>query len=103
MHALHRRSDGSIDMDFYRSKALQERNAYIGNLLPDVSLPSLTPVGRQRLKLFVAAFALATGAFWATMLTTPPQTEAAAPLASINVNDLVIQKNLPMADPADAF
>lgn len=31
---------------------------------------------KRRLTLFVAAFALATGAFWVTMLTDPPTTDA---------------------------
>ena len=103
MQSVHRRSDGSIDIDFYRTKALQERSAYIGGILPHVPAPSLSPEERQRLKVFIVAFAVATGAFWATMLTTPPQTEAAQPLPSINVNDLMIQSGLPLADPADAF
>lgn len=103
MHALHRRSDGSINIDFYRTRALQEANAYIGSILPHVPAPLLSPVGRQRLKLFLAAFVVATGAFWVTMLTTPPQTEAAQPLPSININELLIESGLPLADPADAF
>ena len=103
MQSVHRRSDGSINIDFYRTRALQERSAYIGSILPHVPAPSLSPEGRQRLKLFVAAFVVATGAFWVTMLTTPPQTEAAEPLPSINVNDLMIQSDLPLANPADAF
>ena len=83
MHALHRRSDGSINIDFYRTRALQERGAYIGNMLPHVPAPSLTPERRQRMKLFIAAFVLATGAFWVTMLTDPPTTEAGATAGQI--------------------
>jgi hypothetical protein len=33
---------------------------------------------RRVLGLFAATFAVATAAFWATMLTDPPKTEAAA-------------------------
>lgn len=57
----------------------------------------------RKLPLFAAALIVATGAFWATMLTTPPKTEAAQPLASININDLVVQSGLPLAEPSDAF
>ena len=57
----------------------------------------------RKLPLFIVAFLVATGAFWATMLTTPPQTEAAQPLPSINVNDLMVRSGLPLADPSDAF
>ena len=103
MQSVHCCSDGSINIDFYRTKALQERSAYIGSILPHVPAPSLSPEGRQRLKLFVAAFVVATGAFWVTMLTTPPQTEAAQPLPTINISDLLLKSDMPVADPADAY
>lgn len=103
MHALHHRSDGSINIDFYRGKALRERRAYLGTILPDVSLPNLTPEGRRRLKLFIAAFAVAAGAFWATILTTPPKTEAAQPGVSINIYELTVGTNAPLSEPVDAF
>ena len=104
MQTIHRHSDGSINMDFYRAQALRERNEYIRSSLPSgASLPSLTPVARQRVKLFAVAFALATGAFWATMLTSPPKTEAAPPRPGINVSELTVSNDLSMADPADAF
>ncbi len=57
----------------------------------------------RKVSLFIIALIVAAGAFWATMLTTSPTTEAAQPRVTINVYDLAIQKNLRMADPADAF
>ncbi len=57
----------------------------------------------RKLPLFLVALIVAAGAFWATMLTTPPQTEAAQPSASLNINDLMIGKDLPVADATDAF
>ncbi len=57
----------------------------------------------RKLSVFLTALVVAAGAFWATMLTTPPQTEAAQPLPTINVNDLMTQSGLPLADPSDAF
>ena len=43
----------------------------------------------RKLSIFLTALVVAAGAFWATMLTTPPQTVAAQPLPTINVNDLM--------------
>lgn len=57
----------------------------------------------RKLSVFLVALIVATGAFWGTMLTVPPKTEAAQPLPSINIGDLTIQANLPVADPTDAF
>ena len=42
----------------------------------------------RKLALFGAAFALATGAFWATMLVSPPTTEAAVSAASPGCSDV---------------
>ena len=58
----------------------------------------------RKLSLFVAAFIVATGAFWAIMLTNPPKTEAAGQSGGIfSIDDIAIPKNLPTAEPADAF
>ena len=57
----------------------------------------------RKLPIFIVALIVATGAFWATMLTTPPKTEAAQPGASININDIIVQSGLPLAEPTDAF
>ncbi len=104
MQSVHRRSDGSINIDFYRTKALQERSAYIGSIFPHVPLPSFTPEGRQRVRLFIAAFVLATGAFWVTMLTDPPRTEASVQTTpSVNISDIAVRAGLPVADLPDAF
>ncbi len=59
----------------------------------------------RKLPLFILALIVATGAFWATMLTTPPTTEASVPpaIGGINVYDLMNGTTLPMAEPSDTF
>ena len=59
-------------------------------------LSAMTPRTRRRLTLFATAFALATGAFWGTMLTTPPVTEAASKGFSV----LELQRGAPLDLPA---
>jgi hypothetical protein len=55
----------------------------------------------RKIPTFVAALIVATGAFWATMLTTPPKTEAATSVP-FSIYDMTIEKNLPMAEATDA-
>lgn len=50
----------------------------------------------RNLGLFATAFLLATGAFWLTMLTSPPTTEA-APHASMDIKALTVKASPPMA------
>jgi hypothetical protein len=58
----------------------------------------------RKLSLFVAAFIVATSAFWVIMLTDPPKTEAAGQSGAVfSVDDIAIPKDLPTAEPADAF
>ncbi len=57
----------------------------------------------RKFTVLLVAFAGALSAFLITMVTTPPTTEAAQPRPSINISDLTIQANLPMAEPTDAF
>jgi hypothetical protein len=90
------------DYELHRAQALRSRRAYIGGLLPQVELPQAGPVARRRIKMFAAAFAVATAAFWATMATMPPTTEASAP--AFSVGDL--HRSAPLSLPslvADAF
>lgn len=65
---------GTLDFDHYREKALAERSAAMRSYTP-----TLSRAARRRFGQAGLAFALATGAFWAIILTDPPQTEAAAP------------------------
>jgi hypothetical protein len=96
MHTIHHLSDGSIDYDFYRQNALQQRSAYMNDMLSGQTLlPSMSVQRRRRVKLFAAAFALATAAFWSTMLTVPPTTEAGAPAFSVDT----LQRNAPLDLP----
>jgi hypothetical protein len=55
----------------------------------------------RKLPIIIVALIVATGAFWATMLTTPPKTEAAASVP-FSIYDMTIEKNLPMAEFTDA-
>lgn len=57
----------------------------------------------RKFYLFIVALIVATGAFWATMLTTPPQTEAAQVPAAMDIYDLTIRTSAPLSEPADAF
>ncbi len=57
----------------------------------------------RKLNFFMSAFALANGAFCVTMVAMPPRIEAAQPLASSNVNDIVVATDSLMAEPADAL
>ena len=71
MDPIRRRPQQPINYEFHRQRALRERNAFIRE-----ALPSVPPNLKRRVTLFITAFAVASGAFWATMLTDPPQTVA---------------------------
>jgi hypothetical protein len=53
--------------------------------------------------VLLVAFVLAATAFWATMLTKPPVTQASAQLSTMSIQDLAIPPNLPIADQLDTF
>ena len=55
----------------------------------------------RKLPIFIVALIVATGAFWVTMLTTPPKTEASTTVP-FSIYEMTIEKNLPMAEFADA-
>jgi hypothetical protein len=95
------RSFDAIDFNSFRQKALDERRAYIGKVLSGAA-PSLSPQIKRRFSVFAAALVVATGAFWATMLTSPPVTEAAAPGFSILELHQKAPLSLPMTE-ADAI
>ena len=58
----------------------------------------------RKLSLFMAAVIVATGAFWAIMLTDPPKTEAAAQSgAAFNITEIPIPKDLATAEHVDTF
>jgi hypothetical protein len=53
----------------------------------------------RKLKYFALAFALATGAFWLTMLKDPPKSEASDPTRlTIQPNDLKIPTGIPTGE-----
>jgi hypothetical protein len=74
------RSDGSFDVEAFTRRAHAERAAYLREIAFGAvpSLPTLSPKARRSLSLSAAALALATAAFWAIMLISPPQTKASA-------------------------
>ncbi len=56
----------------------------------------------RKIGLFAAAFALATAAFWVTMLTSPPKLEAAVQ-TQIDTRELTLKAHLEDGPPSDAF
>ena len=94
-----RTSGGSIDFDRYRDLAARERNAFIRDHAP--ALPSLSPKAKRRLSTLAAALVVATGAFWATILTDPPRTEAGTAPATVSEMMRTVPLDLPSltADP----
>ena len=76
MEEIRRHPDGSVDCEFYALRAREHRSAHLRQTLSVARLASASPAARRGLKLLAAAFLVATGAFWATMITSPPTTEA---------------------------
>ena len=84
MQIIRRRLDGSVDIEFYTHQAREERSVYLRQTLSPPKWVSISTLARNRIAAFTTASAVATGAFWATMLTSPPTTEAANPALSIS-------------------
>jgi hypothetical protein len=82
MEEIRRHPDGSINCEYYARRAREHRSAHIRHTLSVAQLASASPVTRRGFKLFAAALVVATGAFWATILTSPPTTEAGSSLAA---------------------
>ncbi len=55
----------------------------------------------MRVLTALSALALATGLFWATMLTRPPTSEA-GPMIGIDTRALTLRAHLEDAEPCDA-
>ena len=56
----------------------------------------------RKFSLFATACALAVGAFWATMFTSPPTSKAQA-ASGINVRELTLKAHLEAGQSYDAF
>ncbi|SDA24057.1 hypothetical protein SAMN02799622_03274 [Methylobacterium sp. UNC378MF] len=56
----------------------------------------------RKILMLIAAFALATGAFWVTMLTSPPRLEAKVQ-TRIDTRELTLKVHLEDGQPSDAF
>lgn len=87
MEEIRRYPGGTIDCEFYALRAREHRSAYVRRTLSPSQLGPLSPKAKRRLATFGAALALATGAFWATMLAAPPISEAGSS-ALISIYDL---------------
>ena len=74
MAVIHDRDRVIIDYDRYRTRAQCLRREYTRELFTKGRAVAASSTGR--LGVFAAAFGLATAVFWATMLTSPPVTEA---------------------------
>ena len=83
-----------IDFDGYRNEAMRLRAEYVSGRLADRKSPGIMS---RRVSLALTAFALATAAFWATMLTSPPTTEASGTV-SYGVQELM--RNAPLDLPS---
>jgi len=79
------REDGTIDCEYYQEQARKRRAECDEAERAYTAIQRQVPLGPIRvprpLRAFLAAFALATAAFWATMATSPPTSEAAPPAA----------------------
>ncbi len=75
---LQSRPDALIFNNF-KQRAHRERAVYLRELAASATLPipELAPGAKRKLTVFAAAFGLAAAAFWAVVLTDPPQTSAA--------------------------
>ena len=56
----------------------------------------------NKLKIFALAFALATGAFWVTMLNDPPKS-VAADASGLVMKDIAISSTMPSAEGGNAY
>jgi hypothetical protein len=98
MTVPHHYPDGSINHEHCRRQALRERDAYLRETFGDgldlgARLPALSPRGRRRVEIGGAALLVATGAFWAIMLTSPPTTRAADPPPAAGAASWVLELN----------
>ncbi len=78
--SLHAPLDTSLFHQF-KHRAHCDRAAYIRELASNAALPipEFPPDAKRKLAMFAAAVGLASAAFWAVILTAPPQTAAAQP------------------------
>lgn len=56
----------------------------------------------RKLKIFAVAFAVATGAFWVTMLNAPPKSVAADPSVGLVMKDINGSASMPTGEPVGA-
>ena len=97
MAAIHDRDQVVIHFDRYRARALSLRQEYVGGLFAKGRVMAAS--SRSKLGMFAVAFALATAVFWATMLTSPPVTEATTIRGIMSAEiERSAPKNVPIQD-----
>lgn len=99
MEELVFRPDGTIDCEYYAERARKRRAEYpVFQREAGGQGPVPSSKTRRRVRRFAAAFAIATGAFWATMATSPPVSEAANPGLNIQSLHHLTASDLPISE-----
>ncbi|HSH82913.1 MAG TPA: hypothetical protein VLA19_30645 [Herpetosiphonaceae bacterium] len=88
MDDVRRRPDGTIDCDFYVQQSRARHAKHMDRDQSAAKILTRSPRAKRYLRSFVAAGALATGMFWATMLSSPPVTQADSGSSDISIFEL---------------
>jgi len=97
MVTIHDRDEVFTHLDRHRARALNLRQEYVRDLFAKGRVMAASSTGK--LGMFVAAFGLATAVFWATMLTSPPVTEATTTSGIMSAEiERSAPKNVPIQD-----
>ena len=93
------RPDGTIDCEFYIQRSRKRREELLHNAAQPATRP-FTSRAKRHVRMFVAALSVATGMFWAMMLSAPPVTQAESS-SSFSVLELHrnAAQNLPIFKP----
>ena len=103
MNRIRRRSDGSIDCEFYMAQSRVRRSEYINGALSAAGSRAFSPQAKRHIKSWAIAFALATGAFVLTMVKDPPTSVAADPTSGFSPLDIKIPSDLPTTEGGNAY
>ena len=88
MDDVRRRPDGTIDCEFYVQQSRARHAKHMDNDLSTAKILTRSPRAKRYIQTFVAAGALATGMFWATMLSAPPVTQADSSSSGVSIFEL---------------
>ena len=107
MNKIRRRSDGSIDCEFYVAQSRVRRSEYINGALSAAGSRAVSPKAKRHIRSWAIAFVLATGGFWLTMAKDPPRSVAAdpasGPTSGFSPLDIKIPSGLPFAEGGNAY